>query len=81
MRLATAGLAEGEAEAEARLGAAGLVVARLVVVIPAVHAASDRLAAQAARAAADERYLFIVFRPGSYPSAPTGYPTRSATLF
>jgi hypothetical protein len=61
MRLATARLAEDEAEAEARLGAAGLVVAVPVVVIPAAHAASDRLAAQAPRAAADERYLFIVF--------------------
>jgi hypothetical protein len=30
-------------------------------VIPALHAARDRLAAQAARATAAGRYLFIVF--------------------
>src|SRR5712691_8905488 len=65
MRPAAARLAEAEAEAEAedplRLGAAGLVVAVLAVVIPAVHAASDRLAAQAARATAAGRYLFMGF--------------------
>jgi hypothetical protein len=64
MRLATARLADADADAEVRLGAAGLVVAVLVVVVPAAHAASDRLAAQAARAAADERYLFIVVLKG-----------------
>jgi hypothetical protein len=32
----------------------------LAVVVPAVHAASDRLAAHAVRAAAAERYLFVV---------------------
>ena len=35
-------------------------VAVLAVVIPALHAARDRLAAQAARATAAGRYLFIV---------------------
>jgi len=57
-------LAEAEAEAEAedplRLEAAGLVVVVLTVVVPAVHAASDRLAAQAARVTAAGRYLFMV---------------------
>ena len=65
VRVATARLAEAEAEAEAedplRLGAAGLVVAVLGVVIPAVHAASDRPAAQAARATAAGRYLLMGF--------------------
>jgi len=62
VRLARAGLAEAEAfaEAEDELGAAGLVVVVLTVEIPAVHAASDRLAAHAVRAAVAERYLFIV---------------------
>jgi hypothetical protein len=32
----------------------------LAVVVPAVHAASDRLAAHAVRAAAAEQYLFVV---------------------
>jgi hypothetical protein len=36
------------------------VVAVLAVVIPALHAARDKLAAQAARATAAGRYLFIV---------------------
>src|SRR6266704_6350804 len=61
MRPAAARLAEAEAEDPLRLGAAGLVVAVLAVVIPAVHAASDRLAAQAARATAAGRYLFMGF--------------------
>jgi hypothetical protein len=53
VRLARAGLADAEADADAddEVGAAGLVVAVLAVVIPAVHAASDRLAAHAVRAA------------------------------
>ena len=67
VRLAKAGLAEAEVEddadaeaaAEDEPGAAGLVVVVLAVVVPAAHAASDRLAAHAARAAAAERYLFI----------------------
>jgi hypothetical protein len=58
--------AEDDAEVEVplRLGLEELVaavVAVLVVVIPALHAARDRLAAQAARATAAGRYLFIVF--------------------
>jgi hypothetical protein len=68
VRIARAGLAEAEAEAdaeddaEAEPGAAGLVVVVVpTVVVPAAHAASDRLAAHAVRAAAAERYLFIVF--------------------
>ena len=66
MRLVEAGLAEAEAEdgaedAADEPGAAGLVAVVLAVVVPAVHATSDRLAAQAVRAAAAERYLFIVF--------------------
>jgi hypothetical protein len=52
--------AEGEAAAALRL-AAGLVVAVLDVEIPAVHAASDRPAAQAARATPAERYVFMGF--------------------
>ena len=46
--------AEDEAAAALRLVAAGLVAAVLVVVLPAAHAASDRLAAQVVRAAAAE---------------------------
>ena len=67
VRPARAGLAEAEDgaedgdDAEDEPGAAGLVVIVLAVVFPAVHAASDRLAAHAVRAAAAERYLFIVF--------------------
>ena len=61
VRLARAGLADAEADADAEFAAAGLVVVVLAVVIPEVHAASDRLAAHAVRAAAAERYLFIVF--------------------
>jgi hypothetical protein len=65
--LARAGLAEAEVEAEVEVeddaegepGAAGLVVAVLAVVVPAVHAAIDRMAAHAVRAAAAERYLCI----------------------
>jgi hypothetical protein len=64
MRLAWAGLAEAKAEdgdgAEDEPGAVALVVVVLAVV-PAAHAASDRLAAHAVRPAAAERYLFIVF--------------------
>src|ERR1700759_5261899 len=69
VRLASAGLAEAEAEADADAeggaedepGAAGLVVVVVpTVVVPAAHATSDRLAAHAVRAAAAERYLFIV---------------------
>src|SRR5580704_10237929 len=64
VRLARAGLAEAEAEdgddASDEPGAAGLVVVVLAVVLAAVHAASDRLAAHAVRAAAAERYLSIV---------------------
>jgi hypothetical protein len=64
VRLAWAGLAEAKAEtedgAEDEPGAAALVVVVLAVVVPAVHAASDRLAAHAVRAAAAERYLFVV---------------------
>jgi hypothetical protein len=65
--LARAGLAEAEVEAEVEddadgePGAAGLVVAVLAVVVPAVHAAIDRMAAHAVRAAAAERYLCIFF--------------------
>jgi hypothetical protein len=68
--LARPGLAEAEAEAEADAeddaedepGAPGLVAVVVpAVVVPAAHAASDRLAAHAVRAAAAERYLFIVF--------------------
>src|SRR5437899_1450581 len=65
VRLARAGFAEAEVEddteddAEDEPGAAGLVVVVLAVVVPAAHAASDRLAAHAVRAAAAERYLFI----------------------
>ena len=54
MRLARAGLADADADADAdddELAAAGLVVVVLAVVIPEVHAASDRLAAHAVRAA------------------------------
>jgi hypothetical protein len=40
------------------------VVAVLAVVIPALHAARDKLAAQAARATAAGRYLFIVVLKG-----------------
>src|SRR5580704_12377482 len=40
---------------------AGLLVAGAAVVMPAVHAATDTLAAQQARASAVERYLFIGF--------------------
>ncbi|HEY1002974.1 MAG TPA: hypothetical protein VGD83_25350 [Streptosporangiaceae bacterium] len=58
VRLARAGaawLTEAEAEAEDELRAAGLVAAVLAVVVPAVHAVSDRLAAHAVRATAAER--------------------------
>jgi len=44
-----------------RLGAAGLVAAVLADVIPAEHAASDRLAAQAATATAAERCIVMAF--------------------
>jgi hypothetical protein len=63
MRPVAAGCAEDATAAAVRVGAAGLVVAVLVV-IPAVHAASDRLAAQAVRATAAERYVVIVFLCG-----------------
>src|SRR6478736_4358394 len=53
--------AEAEAEAEDELRAAGLVAAVLAVVVPAVHAVSDRLAAHAARATTAERYVFMGF--------------------
>src|SRR5262245_24075788 len=57
--------AEGEAAAVLRLVAAGLVAAALDVEIPAEHAASDRPAAQAARAIpagrAAERYVVMGF--------------------
>ena len=55
------GRGDAEADAEDEPGAAGLVVVVLAVVVPVAHAASDRLAAHAVRAAAAERYLFIVF--------------------
>jgi hypothetical protein len=66
VRLARAGaawLAEAEADADAEdeLRAAGLVAAVLAVVVPAVHAVSDRLAAHAVRATAAERYVFMGF--------------------
>src|SRR5579863_217692 len=41
--------------------ALGLVLAELPDGVPAEHAATDRLAAQAVRARAAERYLFIGF--------------------
>jgi hypothetical protein len=53
--------AEDEAAAAVRVGAGGLVVAVLADVIPAEHAASDRLAAQAARATAAERCIVMAF--------------------
>jgi hypothetical protein len=46
---------------EAELVPAGLVLAELAAGVPDEHAARDRLAAQAARASAAERYLFIRF--------------------
>jgi hypothetical protein len=59
VRLARAGAAwlteakaKAEAGAEDELRAAGLVAAVLAVVVPAVHAVSDRLAAHAVRATA-----------------------------
>ncbi|HEY3652225.1 MAG TPA: hypothetical protein VGL33_29945 [Streptosporangiaceae bacterium] len=57
MRLARAGAAwlteaKAEADAEDELRAAGLVAAVLAVVVPAVHAVSDRLAAHTVRATA-----------------------------
>jgi hypothetical protein len=56
VRLARAGAAWlTEAKAEDELRAAGLVAAVLAVVVPAVHAVSDRLAAHAVRATAAER--------------------------
>src|SRR6476659_1402689 len=64
VRLARAGpawLTEAEAEAEDELRAAGLVAAVLAVVVPAVHAVSDRLAAHAVRATVAERYVFMGF--------------------
>jgi hypothetical protein len=66
--------AEGDAGAAValRLGLEELVaavVAVLVVVIPALHAARDKLAAQAARATAAGRYLFIVFLKGCQPES------------
>src|SRR6266496_3968118 len=66
VRLAMAGAAwlteaEAEDEAEDELRAAGLVAAVLAVVIPAVHAVSDRLAAHAVRATAAGRYVFMGF--------------------
>ena len=66
VRLARAGPAwlteaEAEAEAEDELRAAGLVAAVLAVVVPAVHAVSDRLAAHAVRATVAERYVFMGF--------------------
>jgi anti-sigma factor RsiW len=64
VRLARAGpawLTEAKAEAEAEVRAAGLVAAVLAVVVPAVHAVSDRPAAHAVRATAAERYVFMGF--------------------
>src|SRR5581483_11286866 len=61
VRLAAVRAADGEVAAAAvalRLEPAGPAVAVLAVVIPAEHAASDRHAAQAARAAATFRYVF-----------------------
>jgi hypothetical protein len=52
-------VAKDEAVAALRLVAAGLVVAVLVVVLPAAHAARDRLAAQVVRAAAAKRYMVM----------------------
>src|ERR1700723_729105 len=43
------------------LGPAELVPAELAAGVPDEHAATDRLAAQAVRASAAERYLFIRF--------------------
>ena len=51
---------EAEDGAEDEPGAAALAVVVQAVVAPAVHAASDRLAAHAVRAAAAKRYLLIV---------------------
>ena len=46
---------------EAELAAGELAVDELADGVPAEHAATDRLAAQAVRARAAERYLFIGF--------------------
>jgi hypothetical protein len=76
MRPAAARLAEAEAEAIAaadaedataaalRLEFAASALAELVVVTPAEHAARDRQAAQAARAAATFRYVFTALNLG-----------------
>jgi hypothetical protein len=60
------GTADDTTGAALRLGvaepvAAGLVEAELADGVPAEHAATDRLATQAVRASAAERYLFIGF--------------------
>src|SRR5690348_3662129 len=76
MRPAAARLAEAEAEAMAaadaedataaalRLESAALALAELAVVIPAEHAARDRQAAAAARAAATLRYVVTALNLG-----------------
>ncbi|HEV2255678.1 MAG TPA: hypothetical protein VGS06_21080 [Streptosporangiaceae bacterium] len=61
MRPELAGLGAAAATDALRVGAGALVAGAVVVavVMPAVHAATDTLAAQQARASAVERYLFI----------------------
>jgi hypothetical protein len=60
MRTELAGLGEETATDALWLGAGALVAGAVVaVVMPAVHAAPDRLAAQQTRASAAERYLFL----------------------
>jgi hypothetical protein len=76
--------AEGDAEVAALEELTALeelvaaVVAVLAVVIPALHAARDKLAAQAARATAAGRYLFIVVLKGRKRCAALNLDRRDA---
>jgi hypothetical protein len=66
---------------EAELAAGELEVAELADGVPAEHAATDKLAAQAVRASAAERYFFIGFLHSVHKSqVPTlnALPTRRA---